>query len=92
MTDVSITIIGILATLFAVSSPVPQIIKAIKTKRTDDVSIWLIMALISGLALWVVYGIGKKDVVIAGGNFVGVILNVILLFLKIRFSRNPISL
>jgi uncharacterized protein with PQ loop repeat len=35
---------------------------------------------------------GKKDVIIAGGNSVGVILNVILLFLKIRFSRNPISL
>jgi hypothetical protein len=29
--------------------------------------------------------------VIVGGNTVGVSLNVVLLFLKFRYSRNPIS-
>ena len=86
-----ITLVGILATIFAVSSTVPQIIKGIKTKKMDDVSVWLIMALITGLSLWVVYGIAKNDTVIAGGNSVGVSLNGILLLLKIRYSRNPIS-
>lgn len=86
-----IALVGILATIFAVSSTVPQIIKGIKTKKMDDVSVWLIMALITGLSLWVVYGIAKNDTVIAGGNSVGVSLNVILLLLKIRYSRNPIS-
>ena len=86
-----IALIGILATIFAVSSTVPQIIKGIKTKKMDDVSVWLIMALITGLSLWVVYGIAKNDTVIAGGNSVGVSLNGILLLLKIRYSRNPIS-
>ena len=86
-----IALIGILATIFAVSSTVPQIIKGIKTKKMDDVSVWLIMALIMGLSLWVVYGIAKNDTVIAGGNSVGVSLNGILLLLKIKYSRNPIS-
>jgi MtN3 and saliva related transmembrane protein len=86
-----IALVGILATIFAVSSTVPQIIKGIKTKKMDDVSVWLIMALITGLSLWVVYGIAKDDTVIAGGNSVGVSLNGILLLLKIRYSRNPIS-
>jgi MtN3 and saliva related transmembrane protein len=86
-----IALLGILATIFAVSSTVPQIIKGIKTKKMDDVSVWLIMALITGLSLWVVYGIAKNDTVIAGGNSVGVSLNGILLLLKIRYSRNPIS-
>ena len=86
-----IALIGILATIFAVSSTVPQIIKGIKTKKMDDVSVWLIMALIMGLSLWVVYGIAKNDIVIAGGNSVGVSLNGILLILKIKYSRNPIS-
>ncbi|MGB6673667.1 MAG: SemiSWEET family transporter [Candidatus Nitrosopolaris sp.] len=57
----------------------------------DDVSIWLILALIAGLSLWVIYGIAKSDIVIAGGNSVGVILNLILLLLKLEYSRNPIS-
>jgi MtN3 and saliva related transmembrane protein len=86
-----IALIGILATIFAVSSTVPQIIKGIKTKKMDDVSVWLIMALIVGLSLWVVYGVAKNDIVIAGGNSVGVSLNGILLLLKIKYSRNPIS-
>jgi MtN3 and saliva related transmembrane protein len=86
-----VALIGIVATIFAVSSTVPQIIKGIKTRKMDDVSVWLIMALIVGLSLWVIYGIAKDDIVIAGGNSVGVSLNAILLLLKIKYSRNPIS-
>ena len=86
-----VALIGIAATIFAVSSTVPQIIKGIKTRKMDDVSVWLIMALIVGLSLWVIYGIAKDDIVIAGGNSVGVSLNLILLLLKIKYSRNPIS-
>lgn len=86
-----IPLIGILATIFAVSSTVPQIIKGLKTKKMDDVSVWLITALIVGLSLWVIYGIAKNDTVIAGGNSIGVSLNVILLLLKIKYSQNPVS-
>ncbi len=60
-------ILGISATIFAVSSTMPQIIKGIKTKKMDDVSTWLIIALIVGLSLWILYGIAKSDLVIAGG-------------------------
>lgn len=91
MFDFLISTIGILASIFALSSTVPQIIKGVKTKKMDDVSVWLILSLIVGLSLWVIYGIGINDVVIVGGNSVGVSLNVVLLFLKFRYSRNPIS-
>ena len=91
MFDFLISAIGILASIFSLSSTVPQIIKGVKTKKMDDVSVWLILSLIVGLSLWVIYGIGINDVVIVGGNTVGVSLNVVLLFLKFRYSRNPIS-
>ena len=91
MFDFLISAVGILASIFALSSTVPQIIKGVKTKKMDDVSVWLILSLIVGLSLWVIYGIGINDVVIVGGNSVGVSLNVVLLFLKFRYSRNPIS-
>jgi len=81
-----IPLIGILATIFAVSSTVPQIIKGIMSKKMDDVSV-----LIAGLSLWVSYGIAKNDAVIAWGNSIGVSLNVMLLLLKMKYSRNPIS-
>ena len=91
MIDMLIPLIGILATIFAICSTIPQIIKGIKTRKMDDVSALLIMALIVGLSLWVVYGVAKSDIVIIGGNSVGVSLNAILLLLKIKYSREPIG-
>lgn len=87
----ALSIIGISATIFSVSSTMPQIIKGIRTKKMDDVSTWLIITLIVGLSLWIIYGIAKSDLVIAGGNSVGVSFNVILLILKIKYSQKPIS-
>ena len=91
MFDFLISIIGIMASIFALSSTVPQIVKGLYTKKMDDLSVWLILSLIVGLSLWVIYGIARSDVVIVGGNIVGVSLNLVLLFLKFRYSRNPIS-
>jgi MtN3 and saliva related transmembrane protein len=91
MFDFLISIIGIMASIFALSSTVPQIVKGLNTKKMDDLSVWLILSLIVGLSLWVIYGIARSDVVIVGGNIVGVSLNLVLLFLKFRYSRNPIS-
>ncbi len=80
-----------MATGFAVSSAVPQIRKALKTRDTDDLSIRFIIVLIVGLSLWVVYGIGKNDFVIIIGNLTAVILNSYLLTLKIKYSKKPLE-
>ena len=81
------------ATFFSLWSTVPQIRKSLKTKKTDDVSKWLIISLIAGLSLWVLYGIVKGDIVIAVANAIGVTLNLILLFLKLKYmgSNKQIS-
>ncbi|HEX5920571.1 MAG TPA: SemiSWEET family transporter [Nitrososphaeraceae archaeon] len=86
MYEYIIFVIGISATFFSLWSTVPQIKKSLKTKKTDDVSKWLIISLIVGLSLWVLYGIVKGDMVIAVANAIGVTLNVILLLLKLKYS------
>ena len=93
MNEYIIFVIGISATFFSLWSTVPQIRKSLKTKKTDDVSKWLIISLIVGLSLWVLYGIVKGDIVIAVANAIGVTLNLILLFLKLKYmaSNKPIS-
>lgn len=80
-------VIGMLATFFTLWSTVPQIRKSLRTKKTDDVSKWLIISLITGLSLWVVYGVTKGDVIIIAANSIGVSLNVFLLILKIKYSK-----
>ena len=83
--------IGFVATGFAVSSTVPQISKALRTKKSDDISLRFIVVLIIGLSFWVIYGIGKRDVVLIIGNSIAVILNIFLLILKIKYSRDPLG-
>lgn len=86
MNESTIFAIGIFATFFSLWSTVPQIKKSLKTKKTDDVSKWLMISLIVGLSLWVLYGIVKGDIVIAVANAIGVTLNLILLSLKLKYS------
>ena len=82
-----IFLIGILATFFSLWSTVPQIRKSLRTKKTDDVSKWLIICLIGGLSLWVLYGILKGDIIIIVANSIGVSLNLYLLFLKWKYTK-----
>jgi len=91
MMDFLLYIIGFMATAFTVSSTVPQIKKALRIKKSDDVSIRFILLLIAGLSLWVIYGIGKHDIVIIIGNAIAVALNIFMLILKIIYSRNPLD-
>ncbi|MDW0156264.1 MAG: SemiSWEET family transporter [Nitrososphaeraceae archaeon] len=86
MNEYIIFVLGITATFFSLWSTVPQIKKSLKTKKTDDVSKWLMISLIVGLSLWVLYGIVKGDIIIAVANAIGVTLNLILLFLKLKYS------
>jgi MtN3 and saliva related transmembrane protein len=79
-------IIGIAATVLTRYSNIPQIIKGFKTKKMDDVSFWLIFYLTLGLFLYVVYGIIIDDLIIIWGNAIGVISNLILIILKIKYS------
>jgi MtN3 and saliva related transmembrane protein len=52
----------------------------------DDVSFWLIFYLTVGLFLYVIYGIIIDDLIIIWGNAIGVISNLILIILKIKYS------
>ncbi len=91
MMDFLLPTIGFVATGFAVTSTVPQIRKALRTKKSDDLSIRFLLVLIVGLSLWVVYGIGKNDIVLIIGNSTAVALNTYMLFLKIKYSKNPLD-
>ena len=80
-------IIGLFATFFTLWSTVPQIRKILKMKKAEDVSKWLIISLILGLSLWAVHGISKDYLIIAGSNSIGVSLNVCLLVLKFKYTK-----
>ena len=82
-------LIGLSATILTRYSSIPQIIKGLKTRKMDDVSFWLVFYLTVGLFLYVIYGAIIDDLIIIWGNAVGVITNLVLIGLKIRYSAKP---
>jgi MtN3 and saliva related transmembrane protein len=80
-------VIGIIAGILVLSSFIPQLHKAYKTKRMIDVSIYLMVLIASGMFLWVIYGIIRRDPVIIGTNAAGFVLNIILMILKLKYDK-----
>ena len=80
-------IIGTVAGILVLSSFIPQLIKAYKTKKMSDVSIYLMSLIASGMFLWVIYGFIRSDPVIIGTNATGFALNITLLVMKLRYDK-----
>jgi MtN3 and saliva related transmembrane protein len=80
-------LIGYLAGIFTTIAVVPQIAKAWKTKKVDDISLIMVGILICGLALWTLYGLLNKAWPIIVTNGISLTLNIFLMFLVIFEKR-----
>ena len=65
----------------------PQLKKAWTTGQTGDISLNMLLVLVSSLVLWVAYGLLKEDIVIILANGNGLTLIGALLYLKMKRSR-----
>lgn len=81
-------ILGLVAGVCTTVAVIPQIIKAWKTKKVKDVSPGMFMILMTGVGLWVVYGIVKNDLPIIATNGVSLALNSVMMYLMIRYREN----
>ena len=90
-TDIAISLIGVAAAVLTTSSFVPQIIKAYRSKRMDDVSPYLMSLFSTGTVLWMIYGVYKSDIVIVAANAIATAFNAVLLYFKFSFRRYPKS-
>ena len=78
------TIIGAAAAVGTTAAWLPQVIKTWRSRSAKDFS-WAYMALFtSGVSLWIVYGVLKKDGVVIAANAVTLLLVLTVLFVKIR--------
>ena len=75
MVVILITFIRLFATAFTVASTVQQI-KSIKNKGYRGCINSVLLVLIVGISLWVIYGIGRADIVIVKGKSIGASLNI----------------
>lgn len=81
-----ITVLGLIAGILVTSSFIPQIIKIRKLKETKDISLWMYIIFITGIFLWLVYGIIIKDVPVMFANAIGLCFASSILFFKIKYG------
>ena len=80
--------IGGLAALLTSLSYIPQVKKAWPRGSTGDLSVKMLLALSSGLVLWICYGLIQGDWIIILANGVGGALAGTVLFCKLRDMRS----
>ncbi|MDO8663737.1 MAG: SemiSWEET transporter [Candidatus Wildermuthbacteria bacterium] len=86
MTEIWLTVLGVVAATLTSAAGAPQIIKSWKTKSTKDLSLAMIVLFLAGVTLWTIYGIARKDVAILYAQGVAYVFYISLLILKLKFK------
>jgi len=89
--EISITILGVAASVLILSGWVPQIVKGYKTKKLDDISKYLMLLVAIGAFLWMIYGFEKNDIIIIGVNVAAIFLTMTVLAMKLRYNKQRLE-
>ncbi len=81
------TMIGATAATLTMFSFIPQIARSLRTKSVKDVSPVTLFQLSTGVFLWMIYGIARKDPIIIFANAITLISLVALIFLYFQYGR-----
>ena len=68
-------------------SMVPQLIKVLKERKAENVSLVMLLVLFAGLGLWVYYGILKDDLIIIISNTFSLVINIILMLAALKYKK-----
>ncbi|MEO6732045.1 MAG: SemiSWEET transporter [Ferruginibacter sp.] len=81
------SIIGIIASVCSAASLIPQLVKVLKEKKAENVSLVMLLILFAGLGLWIYYGVLKNDWIIILSNSFSFIINLLLAFFAIKYKQ-----
>jgi MtN3 and saliva related transmembrane protein len=79
-------LLGFLAGTLTTVSFVPQVLKAWRSKRCDDLSWGMLIAFSAGVIFWLIYGLRLSAPPIIAANAVTLALLVTIIILKIRYA------
>ena len=78
---------GYFAAILTTLAFLPQLIKTLKTKKADDVSLITLIMFLTGVLSWIIYGYKISSTPILIANIITFILNLLILIFKITFSK-----
>lgn len=80
------TLLGLLAGTLTSVAAIPQVVRAFRTKRVRDISIWQPLILVAGLFLWLGYGLLLGDFPLIAANIVSIICNGAVIVMKMSYG------
>ncbi|MDD1704752.1 MAG: SemiSWEET transporter [Methanoregula sp.] len=80
-----ITYIGYIAGALSSLAFFPQVIKSWKEKKTEDISIVMVLLSVTGVSLWIIYGLAINAIPLVAANALTFILMFSLLLLKLQY-------
>ena len=78
---------GYFAAILTTLAFIPQLIKTLKTKKAEDVSLTTLIMFLTGVAAWIIYGIKISSKPILVANIVTFLLNFLILVFKLIYSK-----
>ena len=78
---------GYSAAILTTLAFLPQLIKTLKTKKAEDVSLITLIMFLTGVLSWIIYGYKISSTPILLANLITFILNLLILIFKITFSK-----
>jgi MtN3 and saliva related transmembrane protein len=83
----AIQILGLTAGTITSFTFIPQVIQIWKTKSAKDLSLVMLLLLITGVSMWLSYGILVEDAAIIYTNSMVLAMSLIMLFFKFKFKQ-----
>ena len=75
---------GYLAAICTTGAYIPQVLRVWRTRSTKDISLKMFLVLVTGLALWLTYGLWRGEIPLVLANGVTLVLASTILFFKIK--------
>ena len=75
---------GYAAAACTISAYIPQVLRVWRTRSTTDISLKMFLVLVTGLSLWLTYGIWRGEWPLIIANSLTLMLASTILYFKIR--------
>ncbi|GAC1596160.1 MAG: lipid-A-disaccharide synthase N-terminal domain-containing protein [Ginsengibacter sp.] len=82
-----VQLIGLAGGILTSFSSIPQLMKIIKEKEVEDISVGMVLVLITGISVWIYYGVLRNDWPVILTNSFSFIVNVLLLILYMKYKK-----
>jgi MtN3 and saliva related transmembrane protein len=79
--------VGLAAGALTTLSFVPQLLQTLRTRSAGDVAYGMLMIFITGVTLWLIYGLMLRSLPIILANIATLVLTLTILALKVRYRR-----